>query len=364
MIAATITWKAFLHLVVSHCDIEGEPKNAFMLKFGSCDPWLNPNGAKPVMLKRGDEDYDNHVKHMITAYKKLSNGIGIQFQTAQKAKETLAWLLEEYTNPSCISWRQENSEIHAKQLDTFLRDLNYLEQRQKVQRAIEGTEIRKVFLVQATGTFSQRWLVKRLSLEVSNHTLAKGVSIPAKSKWNRDLSHFWISLSQYTDLAETPEEIIQSFCNRCQTQPLIMAIHGIQDIETQTLQTLLSEFWEKLLQKLSEQWWCSDHCDCILFLTTNSGTQHNINADYGVNLEPWEFVTVRDMKQWLKPEAVKQYLARCSGEDIEEAYLDLVPREKALSHHLGSPEAILTKICMTFDLNSITELELYWKIAS
>jgi inactive STAND len=171
-------------------------------------------------------------------------------------------------------------------------------------------------------------------------------------------------LSQYTDGAETPEEIIQVLCDRCRTRPLIMAIHGVQDINPLTLQTLLSGFWGKLIQKLNEQAWCRDRCDCILFLTTDLGTQHSISDSYGINLLPWDIVTVEHMQQWLKPVEVKQFLAECSGESAEDACLDLLPKGKQSPDNLGPPEEILTKICTTFELNSLTELETYWKIAS
>jgi hypothetical protein len=355
-----LTWQTHLEIIASRYGIEVAPKKAFMKTFLPCDPNCHTERLSPEILPENDNDYEAYRKAIGKAYKQLGFS---EKEPGKAANKVLPFLLKEYQTPS-YHWQQEDLETNAKQLDTFLRELNYLEQRQKVQRAIEGTEIRKVFLVQATGTFSQRWLVKRLSLEVSNHTIAKGISISARHKWNRDLNHFWKELSQYTDQAERNQEIIQSLCDRCQTQPLIMAIHGIQEIETQTLQTLLSEFWEELLQKLSEQSWCSDHCDCILFLTTNSGTQHNIIADYGVHLEPWESVTVGHMQQWLKPIEVRQFLAKCSGESIEEACLGLVPREEQLTDHLDYLEAILAKICTTFELNSLAELEPYWKIAS
>jgi hypothetical protein len=210
---------------------------------------------------------------------------------------------------------------------------------------------------------SDRLLAKRLALEVPNHTLNKGFGVLAKSRWDSDLKFFWKVLSEYANNTETPEEIIQVLCNRCHAQPLIMAIHGIQAIEPATLQVILSDFWGKLLQKLDEQPWCSDRCDCILFLTTNLGTQHSISAGYGINLPPWDVVTIEDMQQWLKPVEVKNLLAKCSGESAEDACLDLLPKGKQLPDNLGPPEEILTKICTTFELNSFTELETYWKIA-
>jgi hypothetical protein len=364
MAAVTITWKAFLRLVASQCEIEGEPRIAFLFKFEPCDPHLNPNGCNPVMLKRGDPDYDNHMKQMTSAYEKLCDAIGIEFKTNKKAEQTLAWLHREYENPSFITWWQEDTETHSKQLDALLRKLNYVEQKQKVEHAIQGCEIAKVVLVQANGTFTQRWLVKRLSLEVPNYTTAKGFSVSAKGKWDRSLSHFWNSLSKYADNAEAPEEIIQILCNRCRTKPLIMAIHGIQAIEPQTLQALLSNFWEALIQKLNEQSWCHDRCDCILFLTTNLESPHSIGGDYGVTLDPWDSVTVDHMQQWLKSLEVKQLLAQCSGENVEDACLDLVPKGKQPPDNLGPPEEMLTTICTTFELTGIAELESYWNIAS
>jgi hypothetical protein len=176
-----ISWEAFLVWVVDHCGIKGEPKSVFLFKFKPCDPLLNPHRSSPIMPKQGDLDYSNHMKHMTAAYALLENATGIQLGR-QKAKETLDWLLQEYDNPRCIGWQRKDPEIKAKQLDVFLRELNYLDQRQELQKAIQGTNVAKVILVEATGSFTQRWLTKRLSVEVPNCTLSKGFSILARPK--------------------------------------------------------------------------------------------------------------------------------------------------------------------------------------
>jgi inactive STAND len=368
MAAVETTWEAFLQLVTSQFEIEGELKNAFMWTFKSCDPGLASCG--PVMPKLGDPDYDNHMKKMTQVYGKLQGQTKIPLKSTGKARQVLTWLLQEYESPCCIpGWKAvspsvalERLESTAQQLDDLLRELNYMEQRQTVEREIIGSNIVKAFLVPADGDFTQRWLVKRLSLAVPNHGQSRGFSVVAKPRWDRGLQPFWQSLSHYTDRAEAPEDIIQALCDRSQIQPLIMVIRGLEVITPHTLNTLLTEFWEPLIQKLDQQSRGRDREDCILFLTTNlktaCGTSHRLATDHGINLPPWDMVTVAHMQQWLKPQEVRHLLTSCRGE-----HTDLLP-DLPSQKDLGPPHEILKQICQTFDLDGPADLESYWKIAS
>jgi hypothetical protein len=354
------SWNTHLEIIASRKGIEGAAKEALMETFSPCDPNCGAS-KKPCIPHESNPGYSAYYKAIGKAYRKLGFG---KKEPDKAEKDILPWLIEEYESPKIATWESIEPDRHVVRLDEHLRELNYGDQREQMRKAIRGAEIAKVILVSANGNFTQRWLVKRLSLEAPNHSLSKGFSILAKPNWDKGLKHFWLGLSQYTDGAETPEEIIQVLCDQCRSQPLIMAIYGIQAIKPATLQTLLSDFWGELVESLSKQPWCSDRGDCILFLSTNVGTQHSVGGSYGVPLDPWDFVTVEHMNQWLKPLEVKKLLAECSKQSAKDACLDLVPEGKQPSDSLGPPEEMLTRICTTFDLDSVTELEKYWKIAS
>jgi hypothetical protein len=367
MAVGKITWQAFLVLVASHCQIEGEPKTVFIDRFETCDPAIS--GGKPVKLKRGDLDYDKQQKHLTTVYGKLEIHAKVKFpyKDNNKTKHTLDWLWQEYKNPSLIRWEPIKSNSHTEKIDAFLRDFNYWNQRQKVENAIRGSEISKVILVQVNGDFAKRWLVKRLAREVPNHDQSNGFSLIAQPKWNKQeeekgLTFFWGAINNHGKTTTTePMEIIQELRDRCIDRPLIMAIHGIQVLKSATLQKILSAFWEPLIDDMAKQTWSSNHGDCILFLTTDLNKHpsiESINSSYGVDLEPWSSVTGGEMRQFLKYNGLKQMINDCSNE-IEY----LLPIGTEDSDLLESPQEMLTKICSVVDLNSCADLETYWNIA-
>jgi hypothetical protein len=365
MAVSKITWKAFLVLVASHCEIEGEPKTVFMNRFEACDPAVP--GCQPVKLKRGDDDYDNYQKHLTTVYEKLKTHAKVKFQNQKKTEQTICWLWQEYQNPTVIIWESIKLDNHAEKLDVFLRNFNYHKQRQKVENTICGSEIFKVILVRVDGDFTKRWLVKRLALEVPNHDQSNGFSLSAQPKWNKQeeekgLTFFWESICKYAQtVSHEPIEITQELRDRCIDRPLIMAIHGIQVLESETLQKILSVFWEQLINEITSQSWSGGHGDCILFLTTDLNKHpsiESISPYYGVDLKSWNFVTGEEMYQFLKCNELKQMINDCSN---EAKYL--LPQGTKDSDSLGSPQDMLTKICTAVDLNGCADLEPYWKIA-
>jgi hypothetical protein len=345
------TWAEFLDLVAFQAGL----RKLAVEKFKKCDP------SVACRIRSNPEDKSRDQKRTALLYNFLEDNKWIEFiNSSDKFNETLIWLLEEYKKPRYIK-RFPRSESTAQQLDRLLRDLNYLEQRQTIKTEISGSEIAKVALIQANGEFMQKWLVKRLSLEIANHTLSQGFSIEANKKWNKNLGGFWTKLAQQTKTAAEPSEIIQVLCNRCQYQPLIMAIHGIQDIDSACLQQIITVFWEELVRNFSVQPWNNGHSDCILFLTTDLGGHQSVKSltSYGVDLPPWEFVTITHMKDWLKPREVRELIEKCDGKVLE-----LLPSETyPPNHSLGTLEKTLQNICKTVDLNIYTDLAPYWKIA-
>ena len=357
-----ISWTVHLDIIASRKGIEGAAKRVFVKVFLPCDPNCGTGRMLPVVPKESDLTYETDKRALTKAYKLL----GFPDRESGKGEAViLPWLLDEYHNPQISRW-QINSESPAQKLEGFLQDLDYIQQRQKVEISIQGGDIAKVIMIQVDGSSSQRWLVKRLSLKVINHSQARGFSITAKSKWNRDIKHFWDALSKFLDGSEDIEEMIQGLCDRLQVQPLVMSIYGIQELEPETLKLLLEVFWERLSDEMSKRSWSIDRGDCVLFLTTNLGTAHDVEADYdyGVTLGSWEFVTVEQMQQWLRFSQVRQFLGECSGESPDEACLDLLPQGKLPTENLGPPEEVLNKICRSFEIESLTELESYWKLAS
>jgi inactive STAND len=368
MAVEELDWQSFLELVTSRCQIKGKPKEAFMYKFASCDPALNPNGCSPVMPPESDPDnplcryfYRSHTRMMTEAYKNFEKGVGQKYPNKDKAIKVLDWLQNEYKKPEFITNRLVKSESNAQKLDYFLRTLDYLDQRQLLEKMIIGSEIKKIVLVQVDGEFTKQWLVKRLSLQVTDHEQSNGFAVNAQFNWNRDLKFFWESIYNHIKTpSSTPSDTIKELCDRCMCKPLIMVIHGIEILDDKTLRKIISAFWEPLFRELESQAW-SDHGDCILFLTTDVNSDSSIeriNSSYGIDLPPWTDVTGEHMKQWLKPQELKDLIIKCSNTTEY-----LLPNRTIGSDLLGSPEKMLITICKAVSIYKIAELEPYWKIA-
>lgn len=361
---SSTTWLSFLRLVASHCEIEGENKNAFILKFEACDPNLNPMGCTPLKLKRGDDLYDYLAKNMTEVYKKSQRKLGIQFQKTARAEKLLEWLIEEYKFPKIIIWAHNGSEDTGIKLDSFLRDLNYLDQCHMVERAMECSKVAKVLLVQANGHFTPKWLTKRLFLKVPNHSESKTLAIIANPRWNQDLNLFWRLISNHARDLEgsddiNPNKILESLRIDCKKQPLVIVIYDIQELTPYTLNRLLADFWGGIVNELDDE--C---CDCILFLVKDLNMEYHIDADYGVNLPAWDCVTVDHIQRWLKPSEVHNFLEKCTEGNAGNSCLYSIQKEKKSTDKLGSPEEILIKICKAFDLDGPAALEYLWKISS
>jgi hypothetical protein len=109
-----------------------------------------------------------------------------------------------------------------------------------------------------------------------------------------------------------------------------------------------------LIEKVREQSIAGERRDCILFLTTDSSTNCNVNIQDIVRLDPWDRISISDLNAWLKDQDIKQFLLDCNGKKS-----NLMPENGDLS---GSLETMLSRICKVFDVEKVCSLERYWEL--
>jgi inactive STAND len=298
------------------------------------------------------------------------------FKLGKVAIEMEITCQEDYRLP-VLHRKTDNNQ--AERLNELLRTLNYQHQMDKMITEINEAGVAKVILIQVTGFFAQRWLLKRLVLIVPNYNQSWAFSIDANKSWNKGLQYFWELLARELKADPSPGSILQKICEKCRTQPVIIAIQGIQKIHANTLEKLLFEFWHPLLQKLSEQPFSTGQNKCVLFFTTDLDVHPTIEnldlfksnqetvqqgdldfepASYGIDLAPWDIVTVQDLNEWLNDD-IKELITACFNE-----ITCFLPIGKMDGDRVGSPEEVLQKICESVNLNAHDDsLKKCWDIS-
>jgi hypothetical protein len=358
-------WKTYLQLLSSDRKMSLASQKAFMDTFIVCDP-NNPQGSfPPAIVGENDPRRESYTKAMTKVFTCLKFSDRVP---GKAAKQVLPWLLEDYRNPANPLWQGTvESEIaksrsggtvedNSAKLYGCLNKLNYISQHHRVEDEAKDVDLAKIFLVPSSGILTQKWFVKRLCEKIPNHVIAKGFGVSANPKWNQNATWFWMLLSQYVGVYEPcePGEIIQKLADLCPEAPLIMAIYDVHVLELDMLNDLVNYFWKPLIEKVREQSIAGERRDCILFLTTDSSTNCNVNIQDIVRLDPWDRISISDLNAWLKDQDIKQFLLDCNGKKS-----NLMPENGDLS---GSLETMLSRICKVFDVEKVCSLERYWEL--
>jgi inactive STAND len=207
----------------------------------------------------------------------------------------------------------ESINYSSQDLDNLLLALNYSNQQKQITDAISGSNLSQIFLLPQNGRYAQKWLVKRLSRNVTNYNRAKKFELRADSSWNdNDLIHFWIEWENNLGV-DGQNEIMAKLGKLCDPkQPLIITIHDIDEIHLNTLDRILQIFWRALIG--------GEHRHrCILFLTRKSLTEINLQSQ--IEIEEWTLVTNEEIVAWVESQEVEDFLVRRSNRKFDPSTL-------------------------------------------
>ncbi len=218
---------------------------------------------------------------------------------AGEDKPLLSHVTEELSTSESIN---HNSQI----LDDLLSDLNYRDQQRQITDAISVGSTSQIFLLPPNGRYAQKWLVKRLSRNITNYTRAKRFELRADSSWDcNNLIHFWIKWENKLGV-DGQDEIMTKLSRLCDPkQPLIITIHDIDEIHFNTLDRILQIFWIALTGRVQ-------HHRCILFLTRRSLTEVNLQSQ--IEIEEWALVTNQEIVSWVEAQEVEDFLVKRSNQ--------------------------------------------------
>ncbi len=279
---------------------------------------------------------------------------------------------------SCISHTGDNSVPNSvitkpssnQKIAELLYLLDYRNQEQEFKEAMARFK-EGVFLVQSGEERIQRWLVRRLAGCIPDFEQAKKFSIRIPSHgMRRNFDAFWQELGRELGDNLTREMVIQELAKLCQQRSVIIALYGINSLDTEKIYKLYN-FWSDLVQQVRSLP-RSFRFRLVLFLAEkNSSTLLNklrpfnfiessaINENqFSLSLTPLERILNHDVETWLAQDKVYKELNQ--GDDYVESIVN---------HDIPAwgeqPLDILDEICYTvFQIeDGIAAIESYWKLA-
>jgi hypothetical protein len=255
------------------------------------------NGYLVGVTKKTDEFLGEKVLCAIAISQVYEDSDFCQYVFAGEDKPLLSCVTEELSTSESINHNSQS-------LDNLLLNLNYSNQQKQITDAISGGNLSQIFLLPQNGRYAQKWLVKRLSRNVTNYNRAKKFELRADSSWNdNDLIHFWIEWENNLGV-DGQNEIMAKLGKLCDPkQPLIITIHDIDEIHLNTLDRILQIFWRTLIG--------GEHRHrCILFLTRKLLTEINLQSQ--IEIEEWTLVTNEEIVSWVESQEVEDFLVKRS----------------------------------------------------
>lgn len=252
-----------------------------------------------------------------------------QYVFADEDKPLLICVTEELSTREFIDHK-------SQALDKLLLDLNYSNQQKQIKDAISRGNTPQIFLLPPNGKYAQKWLVKRLSRNITNYSRAKKFELRADSSWDNDnLIHFWIEWENKLKV-DGQDEIMTKLCKICDPkQPLIITIHDIDTINFNTLDRILQIFWNSLIGRRQLH-------RCILFLTRKSLTEIDLPSQ--IEIQEWSLVTRGEIVDWVEDQRVEEFLVANSNRRFDPSNLQILSLPQ-------QPDTVLRQLWRICNLN-------------
>jgi inactive STAND len=287
------------------------------------------NGYLVGVTKKTDEFLGEKVLCAIAISQVYEDPIFCQYVFAGEDKPLLICVTEELSTSESIN---HNSQA----LDNLLLTLNYSNQQKQITDAIDGGSSSQIFLLPSNGRYAQKWLVKRLSRNITNYNRAKKFELRADSSWDsNNLIHFWIEWENKLDVYGQ-DKIMTKLYKLCDPrQPLIITIYDTDEIQPDTLGQILQVFWGALVRGVQRH-------RCILFLTRKSLTEISLQSQ--IEIQEWALVTNREITNWIESQQVEDFLVKRSNHRLDCDNLQLLSLPQ-------QPDVVLQQLWRICNLN-------------
>ncbi len=249
-------------------------------------------------------------------------------------------------------------------LKTALFNLNYRDQERLFDDFInseymQGNSQIGTFLIHGKQDHGQQWLLNRLVRLVPYYSKAYKKSHNITRR--KDIQSVWKDLGETFETESKPHIIAQQIYKQWETQPIILAIRGIELIKGDCLNELLRQFWWELVEIGQNK--PASTLPLLLFLVDNQGcncqlgiellTEMELNKpQYPLDLRPIQGFTNSDLISWCRSQlsAILQELNNHSVIEIEQKIAEIVSRNT-------NPIFALEAISTSCNLNWYTHIE-------
>ena len=359
-------WNDFLKIAAYDCELTKVPEEKFLLRFSYQNLKIFEKDGDEKALEKLDPDDPNSLinfkRNMTEVYKAFKDKDKVTYRSENnKFPDLFNHLHLKYCNWRSQLGISDSSEFpmsREQELDECLRHLNYRQQAQVFYDALGCTDTATAFLIKADDIRVQKWLAKRLLLEIPSNELAERYPLEISTTLRRNFDEFWISLAQKLNLSVIDETIadratiFQALCDRARTKPFVMVVYGIDGLR-QNLNLFFEEFWQPL-QAQMRQTSCSLE-GCFILLLTESANYTCPYSDCVVELPPLQSIEAADMRFWLRLQPVSKFLRDCSAGQHQSQISFLLEEDPPLRK--------LEDICDAFGQVNIAQMLPYWNLA-
>jgi inactive STAND len=376
------SWQDFIKILAVNLDLTRTQIQVLVARFPTpieADFYkISHESVAEQIFPRKEDPCGSLRGHLHNIYPKFGCGSKDIDDSNQKARLVFVQLKEKFD----AEQEQKRTLVNLpagkiQQLNDFLLDLNYSEEENKFDRAVENLDRSGVFLAEIRGSYTQRWLTNRLM--VKNPVLKGSCSlgIEANRNWRNNIDLFWQWLAKVDTYDRSQQEAtLKKFVGLIQTQEqhnsVLITIYNIDTLRMDDINQILQEFWIpfQAMMKQKSRW---ETKECILLLIGNPGWVKKIEPSLSsakfswITLPVWGCLTEKHMCGWLRGSGVLSFCEQHSEKSRQDifSFLDIQPNNPSVDRSMGEAEEVLQNICALLNLpNGIAELEQYWKLRS
>ena len=254
--------------------------------------------------------------------------------------------------------QSKNKDDKARVFEEALRKLNYLEQKQLFERAINESIPARTFFIHGEPFYGQRWLVNILAHKVPYCSNAWKLPIRI-TPTRKGIENLWNTLADKLSTSASPQAISNKLYEQWRTSTVILVIHNVNLIAgNNTLPVFMENLWKPLVDRVNSTDEINKNYRLLLFLVDDTNSKSNFerlpcltqSLDRNQSQIHLEFLEIRpfnenEIKTWvgLKHELLSK-LWSAPKSPIEETILETL-------EGTHTPISVLTKICECFDFN-------------
>ncbi|MEO1376322.1 MAG: trypsin-like peptidase domain-containing protein, partial [Cyanobacteria bacterium J06635_10] len=204
---------------------------------------LNGVGGIMVAAENSDSEKRKQVKAAFMIPVEVLSEFWCDLKSCIKSKSFISEISNNPVPLSLITKPSSNQKIAE-----LLYLLDYRKQEEEFKNFI-GCCKEGVFLVQSNEEEIQRWLLRRLAGCIPDFQQAKKFSIRIRSHpMRRKFDAFWQELGRELGDNLNREKVIQELAKLCQQKSVIIAIYGINSLDTEKVNQLYN-FWSDLVKE-------------------------------------------------------------------------------------------------------------------